>query len=279
MTTPPDDDYFLGRSDHETRRLINQHKIYGPITRHWLESAGITAGMRVLDLGSGAGDVALLVADLVGPQGRVVGVDQNPTILQRARIRAEVAGWSTVEFHHGDVENLPSVGEFDAVVGRWILMYQPDPAAVLRRCRERLRPGGILAFQESDLIAGTRPYPDGPLHDQVLAWLRPTAGGPELRMGMKLFETYVRAGLPEPQLRLEGPIGGGVDWPGYQYVADTLHSLLPFLERSGVVDPAEVDIDTIADRLRDELTGRTGVQILPPVVGAWARTPATAGHA
>jgi 2-polyprenyl-3-methyl-5-hydroxy-6-metoxy-1,4-benzoquinol methylase len=68
-------DYALGRSAAETRRLIAQHQIYGPITRRFLTAAGVSAGMRVLDLGSGAGDVALLLADLVGPQGRVVGVD------------------------------------------------------------------------------------------------------------------------------------------------------------------------------------------------------------
>ena len=77
----PADSYVLGRSDSETRWLIVQHQLYGPFTRQFLTAAGITAGMKVLDVGSGAGDVALLLADLVGPQGQVIGVDANAEIL------------------------------------------------------------------------------------------------------------------------------------------------------------------------------------------------------
>ena len=69
------DAYPLGRSDAEARRLILQHQVYSSITRQFLMTAGIARGMKVLDMGSGAGDVAMLCADLVGPQGTVVGVD------------------------------------------------------------------------------------------------------------------------------------------------------------------------------------------------------------
>ena len=79
------DTYPLGRTDAETRRLILQHQIYSPLTRQFFTSAGIGRGMKVLDLGSGAGDVALLCADLVGPHGQVVGVDGNGAILDFAR--------------------------------------------------------------------------------------------------------------------------------------------------------------------------------------------------
>src|SRR5262249_52872410 len=63
------DTYVLGRTDAETKRLILQDQIYGPITRGFFQAAGIGMGMKVLDVGSGAGDVALLLADLVGPRG------------------------------------------------------------------------------------------------------------------------------------------------------------------------------------------------------------------
>ncbi len=86
------DDYALGRSEAETRRLIVQHQLYGPFTRQFLAGAAVTAGMKVLDVGSGAGDVALLVAQLVGPQGEVVGVAMDPGILEVALLR-RAAGW------------------------------------------------------------------------------------------------------------------------------------------------------------------------------------------
>jgi SAM-dependent methyltransferase len=276
MSEPPSetaDSYVLGRSEAETRRLIFQHQLYGPFTRQFLTAAGLTAGMKVLDVGSGAGDVVLLLAELVGPQGQVVGVDLDPEILDTARVRVQAAGWTTVTLHSGDALRLELDEDFDAVVGRWVLQYLSDPAALLRKTRRWLRPGGIVAFQEIDLSNPPRAYPTGPLHEQVVRWTTPPPGvpGPDPEMGLKLFKTFLQAGLPAPQLRRDAPVGGGPGWPGYAYLADTVGSLLPFLERVGAVRPDEVDLNTLEDRLRAEVAGQDGVQLLPAIVGAWAR--------
>jgi SAM-dependent methyltransferase len=267
------DDYALGRSDAETRRLILQHQIYGSLTREFLVAAGISAGMKILELGSGAGDLALLLAELVGPQGSVLGVDMNADILGVARQRVDAAGWTNVLLEHHDVLRHDPGDDFDAVVGRWFLMYLPDPSKVLHKARAWVRPGGVVAFQEGDLRNGVRPYPPAPFHEQAMRWTTPPpdAPGPDVEMGLKLYRTFVDAGLPAPQLRLAAPIGGGPDWPGYAYLAETLNSLLPFLERVGAVRPGEIAIDTTEDRLRDEIVARTGVQILPALIGAWTR--------
>jgi ubiquinone/menaquinone biosynthesis C-methylase UbiE len=87
-----DSAYVMGHSPEETERLQKQSRLYNPATRRLFEEAGIGVGMKVLDVGSGAGDVALLVAELVGPGGQIVGVDTNPTILETARARAATAG-------------------------------------------------------------------------------------------------------------------------------------------------------------------------------------------
>ena len=81
QTTLADPVYVMGRSEAEARRLMLQAQLYDRLTRRFLADAGLAAGMTVLDVGSGAGDVAFAAADLVGPTGRVVGVDVNPTIL------------------------------------------------------------------------------------------------------------------------------------------------------------------------------------------------------
>jgi ubiquinone/menaquinone biosynthesis C-methylase UbiE len=271
----PSDSYALGRSTAETRRLIRQAQIYGPITRRFLVSAGIGTGMKVLDVGSGAGDVALLLADLVGPRGEVVGVEMNPDILETAQTRVNAVGWKNVTFLDGDVTSIVLEDDFDAVVGRWILMYLPDPAAVLRGLLGRVRSGGIIAFQENDFTYPPTTFPPAPLHQQVMRWTTPPSGsrGPEQQMGSKLHQTYLDAGLPDPQLRLDAPVGGGENWPGYAYVADTVRSLLPMLEQMGLVSAEDVDVETLADRLRAEALGQRGVQMLPIVIGAWARKP------
>src|SRR5215213_1511608 len=137
----PSDSYALGRSAAETLRLIRQAQIYGPITRQFLVSAGIGTGMKVLDVGSGAGDVALLVADLVGPTGSVVGVDRNPAVLDVARRRAVAAGLTNMHFVEGDAGAVELPDDFDAVVGRLVLMYAADPGTLLLALVGHLKPG------------------------------------------------------------------------------------------------------------------------------------------
>jgi len=91
----------------------------------------------------------------------------NAEILDTARRRVDAAGWTTLVFHQGDVQRLDLGEDFDAVVGRWVLMYVPDPAEMLRKTVACLRPGGIVAFQESDLRNPVGPFPPAPLHEQV----------------------------------------------------------------------------------------------------------------
>jgi ubiquinone/menaquinone biosynthesis C-methylase UbiE len=277
------DTYALGRSDAETQRLIRQGKLYNPFTRHFLAMAGVTAGMKVLDIGSGAGDVALIVADLVGPRGRVVGVDENAAILDVARARMQAAGWTNVTFLAGKASQLSLATDFDAVVGRWVLMYLADPAGVIRSLLDYLRPGGIVAFQEMDAVHSLLALPPSPLMDKIRRWSVPDPehlppGAPNPQMGLVLYRTLLDAGLLAPQLRLDAPIGGGADWSGYEYLADTMRSLLPFLERMGVAPAADSeagwgDINSLAERLRDEAVGQQGAQVLPFLIGAWARKP------
>jgi ubiquinone/menaquinone biosynthesis C-methylase UbiE len=114
--------YVMGRSESETQRLEDRAAFFEPLTRHLFQDAGIGADMRVLDLGSGAGDVSFLVADLVGGGGSVVGVDVNPEVIRAARARAEASRRENVTFVCGDIRELELDHQFDAVVGRLVLM-------------------------------------------------------------------------------------------------------------------------------------------------------------
>lgn len=162
----------------EERRLIALGGLSEPNTERVFRQAGLGAGMRVLDLGAGAGDVALLVARLVGPQGSVLGVERSAEAVARAQRRIAQAGCDNVSFVQGDVSALDEVldvGEiFDAVVGRAVLMYLSDPAVVLRASAQWLRPGGLLCFREPDMTYDWVP-PPSPLWDQVRGWFLQTA--------------------------------------------------------------------------------------------------------
>ena len=101
----PDVDYILGHSPAEIRRLKLQADILKPISERLLREAGVAPGMRVLDLGCGAGDVALLAAEMVGPNGAVVGIDRNGDALSAACSRARGAGHANVEFREGAADD------------------------------------------------------------------------------------------------------------------------------------------------------------------------------
>ena len=266
--------YTMGRSDEETERLIEQSRLYEPITRRFLESAGISSGMRVLDIGSGAGDVALIAAELVGPEGEVVGVDMNPDILQIARHRVQEAGQHNVEFHAGDAQVLDLGGQFDALVGRLVLMYIPDPVAVLKQLLTRLKPGGIVMFQEIDFTI-TRAYrnPETPLFSQLSDWIVEVfdRSGANATMGLELHRVFIEAGLPEPTLDAGLLLGGAADWPGYSYVANSFRSVIPLLEHYGIATAEEVDVETIPRRVRDEIVASKRPVLIPPHMGAWTK--------
>jgi tRNA A58 N-methylase Trm61 len=85
-------DYLLGHTDAEHERLIRQSEIFNPFTERLFRDAGVGTGQRVLDMGSGVGDVAMLAGRLVGPSGMVVGVDRDLTAIAKAKVRAQEAG-------------------------------------------------------------------------------------------------------------------------------------------------------------------------------------------
>src|ERR1700733_16308410 len=96
-------DYVLGHTDREQLRLIRQARVLAPATEHLFRDAGITSGMRVLDIGCGMGDVTMLVAQLVGPGGSVVSIDLDQASIETARKRASAVGFDTTTFHRADI--------------------------------------------------------------------------------------------------------------------------------------------------------------------------------
>src|SRR5262245_34156229 len=137
--------YILGHSDAEIRRLQTQAAILRPITERLLRCAGIQTGMRVLDLGSGAGDVAMLAAALVGPSGPVVATARNLQVLSMATQRARTCGAQHLACHEASADTFVDNAGFDLVVGRYVLIHQPDPAAFLRVAAQLAKPGGTIA--------------------------------------------------------------------------------------------------------------------------------------
>jgi SAM-dependent methyltransferase len=269
----------MGRSEAEARRLMLQARLYDRITRRFLEDAGLCKGMRVLDVGSGAGDVAFAAADLVGPTGRVVGVDANPVVLETARARAHEEQRENVTFVAGDCRNAALGDDFDAAVGRMVLMYTRDVSETLRAIIERVRTGGVVAFAEADFAPVLGYVRAGLAGTSQSAWewgARAFAcAGVPTSMAAHLNRAFISAGLGEPEMVVHAPLGGGDEWAGYEWFAESLRSVLPMLEKNGIVTADILDPGTLAQRCRAEAES-TGVPLmLIPVITAWALKPAT----
>lgn len=266
--------YALGHSDEELERLSRQAQAFEPFTRQLFQNAGIASGMRVLDVGSGSGDVALLAADLVGPSGEVIGTDRASDAVNRATARARARGITNVKFLEVDPAELRLDRPFDAVVGRLILMYYPDPVVALRKFAGYLRKGGLLVFQEFD-VANCRSLPIAPTFERHVGWIKQalSATGARTQLGLELYSVFLAAGLPGPSMRMDALIGGGPDAVAYELVTEVTKSLLPVMEKFKIATAAEIDLSSLAERLRDEVVASKGVVLSPALIGAWARKP------
>jgi SAM-dependent methyltransferase len=268
------DDYLLGHGDQELRRLEDQARALAPATHTILTLAGIEPGMRVLDLGSGAGDVAIAVAEMVGASGSVVGIDRAPEALAWARARCAERGVANVHFVQADLQedDVSLGGPFDAVVARLALLYTPEPALVLKRFASLLRPGGLVVVMEYEMTAAGM-LPSDPLAERVVGWICEAfrRSGLDPLLGARLGDVLRGAGLASPAvlgLQAYLPAGHPV---GPRMAADVVRTLLPTIERTGIATADEVAIESLHERLTAVQTSRGAVFKPPTLVGAWGR--------
>ena len=200
-------------------------------------------------------------------------MDREPAAVAAASARSTAEGRSNLSFIVGDPSSLHFERPFDAVVGRYVLMYQPNPAVTLSSLSKVLRLGGIMVFHELDW-GGARSFPMTPIYEQCCDWVIAGLqhGGADAYMGSKLYAAFRQAGLPPPSMRSEAIIGGPSD-PS-RAIHDLLATIVPssippMLDHHAVANALNVDLETLPQRIANEMMKLGSLIISRSEIGAW----------
>jgi SAM-dependent methyltransferase len=269
------DVYALGADTDETARLRRQSEELQPEARALLArlgELGLRPGQTALDLGCGPRGILDLLAEAVGPGGRVVGLDADPAHVTAARQYAFSQGLANVEVLAGDARHTGLPAEsFDLVHTRTLLVTIPEPAEVVAEMARLARPGGLVASQEADAEFSIC-YPPLPEWDRLLGLFRasfPRAGA-DLRLGRRLPELFRAAGLAD----VGATVYAGSYPAGHSrrtVIPDLVRSLHPVILGLGLAGERELtDVDAA---VRAHLADPRTLMMPHLLVTAWGRKP------
>jgi ubiquinone/menaquinone biosynthesis C-methylase UbiE len=266
--------YVLGGTGHEHERLIRQARIFNPFTERLFRNAGVARGQRVLDIGSGVGDIAMLVAELVGPTGEVVGIERDANTLTKARSRVAEAQLRNVSFVETDVSqamNEVNGKPFDAVVGRLILEFLPDPGAVLRSLSKLVRPGGVIVIQDCYWAPLLQLTARLPLWTKCASLIYQTfeRSGANMDMEHRLYHSFLDALLPAPKVMIEIPVGDSPDIRRWVY--DLFCTLYPQMLEHNLPTTEVGELESLLSRLEAELDRTRNFAACIGLIGAWSQ--------
>jgi ubiquinone/menaquinone biosynthesis C-methylase UbiE len=257
-----------GRRGYERLGLL--HRARWPETSELLRLAGVRTGGECLDVGCGGGGVTLELARLVGPEGRVTGLDMDEVKLGLAREEAAAQGLANIEFRVADVNEWQEVDAYDLVYSRFLLQHLSRPVDLLRRMWEAVRDGGVLAVEDADFdgLFSDPPNAGFEFYARMLPAVLARHGG-DATTGRKLYRYALEAGIPGPELRLRQ--GHGITGDTKLLAVSTLDAIADAILSDGLATRDELDA-AIADLAAfteepDTLIGD------PRTFQIWARRP------
>lgn len=255
----------------EYQRLHDQALMWQRATEELLDRIGLEAGMSCLDLGSGSGAVMRLMADRVGPQGRVAGVEIDGALGAQALADLRAEGGAAFELIQANAATLdqPPGAPFDLTYCRLFLMHMQEPVAMLEKMLFWTKPGGIVAAQEFDFGAiAVEPICPAMAEFNRLFESVFRAHGRNLRAGRQLPAQFEAAGIGIP----DGTLAEAKFLPLKdmgQMLIGVYQSLFPAAAALGIADQARADQFT-ADMTEAALDGRYYC-LTPILIGAWKR--------
>ncbi|MDN7675111.1 methyltransferase domain-containing protein [Burkholderia oklahomensis] len=247
--------YVLGHSPIELRRLDFQSEMLKPITRRLLESARLRPSMRVLDIGCGTGGVSMLAAEMVGPTGTVVAIDQSDIAIDAATANAERARLHNIRFRACGLDQVEGVHSFDVVVARCVLMHQLHVAEFIRHAARFVKPGGFIAFHEPDFLRKPMSMPPINLWDSVAMEIldRCKRMFPSFDVAHRMVKLFATAGLPLPKMSYEIPVDGGTATKLSSWHAEILRALSTDPEWTLLGSGKRIEFDRLSGDLQCEI--------------------------
>jgi len=200
-----------------------------------------------------------------------MGIERDPRSIASARVRVAEAGLNHVSFIESDVSQITGRKPFDAAVGRFILMWLPDPVSVLRQLSQLVRPGGVVAFQEPHWVPVLSLLAPLPLWSAAASLVHKTfqKSGANPELGYALYRVFQEAGLPGPTMRQEIPLGKDPDTA--RWFSDIICALRPQIEQFNLPVDSLGNLDTLSERLQAEVIASNSVSAWLAPVGAWVR--------
>jgi SAM-dependent methyltransferase len=265
-------EYALATGEAGAKRLEILHNVYGPGTCRLLCSAGLKRGMRGVDIGCGTGAVTALMAEIVGPDGEVIGVDSSAAQLAEAAAHASAA--TNIQFVQASAidTGLPR-GAFDFVYSRYLLIHLPDPQAALAEMMALLKPGGILICEDGDLTtAWSEPHSAFEAFSKLWAGLGPKRGV-DYTLGHRLYQMVLAAGFTSPEVTFNQPaVAKGENKRLLEF---TIAEAGPAFIHAGLITQAELEILLAAMRCAAE--NISILAVMPRMTQVWAHKPGSAG--
>jgi SAM-dependent methyltransferase len=213
-------EYVLGTSEEELLRLGYQHRVWSRDAFAAWERAGFMPGQTIVDVGCGPGYATMDLAQLVGPSGRVIAVDQAPGFIEHLDHRARALGLRQIETRVCDIERTEVFATgADGAYARWVLCFVGNPETVVAAVGRSLRPGGVFAVQDYYDYTGIQLAPASDVFRRAIeavdrSW-RERGGDPDV--GCRLPGMMERCGFEvravRPLVRVARPQSSLWEWP------------------------------------------------------------------
>ena len=219
-----------------------------------------------------------MLQTLWGRRGAFCGLDRDPEGVERARRRVLEQGCSSwVSFQRVNLDEFTTTERFDALVGRYVLLYQEDAAKTVRPLAQFVNPGGIVAFHELDFPDPRSTAPACELWDRAFMLLGEafSRAGASPHYGRRAATAFTGAGLPFPTISGDVVVGGAPGSSVYLWLANTLVSVASRMESLGLSWPADFPTDAreFAAKLREAVLASASQVIAPTQYGSWTRKP------